>query len=205
MASVPRPEPSSREAQRAATRARLVDAAVALFAERGYQSVTIEDIGSRAHVGRTTFYLHFSDKSEVARAIGRRIGEDLGDYFLTLAELSRFDPETLIPWVEGYLKIWSGRPAWLQVAMQANVSSAALTAEGIRVDVAAVEQLIDGLRRAGHQVKDQAVSELFFMRLALQRLFFAPSAYGLGFPVEREIEVIAAHLEFALSRSVSVH
>lgn len=44
---------------------RLVDAAFALFSERGFERTTVEDIAERAGVGRTTFFRHFGSKEQV--------------------------------------------------------------------------------------------------------------------------------------------
>lgn len=47
------------------TRDRLVDAALSLFAERGYTEVTVDEIAERAGVSARTFFRHFRDKEEV--------------------------------------------------------------------------------------------------------------------------------------------
>ena len=44
---------------------RLTEAAMALFAERGYAKTTVEDIAARAGLTERTFFNHFSDKREV--------------------------------------------------------------------------------------------------------------------------------------------
>lgn len=44
---------------------RLVDAAFALFGERGFERTTVDDIAERAGVGRTTFFRHFGSKEQV--------------------------------------------------------------------------------------------------------------------------------------------
>lgn len=49
----------------ASTRERLTDAAFDLFAERGYEQTTVDDIAERAGVGRTTFFRQFHSKEEV--------------------------------------------------------------------------------------------------------------------------------------------
>jgi AcrR family transcriptional regulator len=44
---------------------RLAQAALELFAERGYERTTVIDIAQRAGLGKTTFFRHFEDKREV--------------------------------------------------------------------------------------------------------------------------------------------
>jgi AcrR family transcriptional regulator len=56
------------ERKQRAARSRIIDAADALFAERGFDSVSVADIAERAEVGRTTFFRHFGDKTEVVFA-----------------------------------------------------------------------------------------------------------------------------------------
>jgi AcrR family transcriptional regulator len=49
----------------AAARQRLSEAALALYAERGYDATTTADIAQRAGVNDRTFFRHFPDKREV--------------------------------------------------------------------------------------------------------------------------------------------
>jgi AcrR family transcriptional regulator len=58
-----------RERKREATREQIIAAAAALFMERDYDSVTVEEIAGRADVVRGTFYFHFPAKEDVARAV----------------------------------------------------------------------------------------------------------------------------------------
>ena len=47
------------------SRERLVDAALTLFGEQGYQATTVDQIADRAGVTARTFFRHFPDKEEV--------------------------------------------------------------------------------------------------------------------------------------------
>jgi AcrR family transcriptional regulator len=53
----------------ARTRRALKEALTDLILERGYESVTVQDVIDRADVGRSTFYTHFLDKDDLLMAI----------------------------------------------------------------------------------------------------------------------------------------
>ena len=53
----------------ARTRRSLKDALTDLILERGYESVTVQDVIDRADVGRSTFYAHFLDKDDLLMAV----------------------------------------------------------------------------------------------------------------------------------------
>lgn len=58
-----------RQQQKAATRQLLLDVAKKCAAEHGYGAMTVEQVVTAAGVSRATFYLHFSGKAEIARAV----------------------------------------------------------------------------------------------------------------------------------------
>jgi AcrR family transcriptional regulator len=62
--------PTLREEQRLLTRTRLVEAGIALFAEKGYVATTVEDIATSARTSRATFYLHFESKLALLGHVG---------------------------------------------------------------------------------------------------------------------------------------
>jgi AcrR family transcriptional regulator len=59
-----------RERKKQLTRQALVDAAVRLFTERGYDETGVADIAEAADVSRRTFFLHFPTKEDVLLADG---------------------------------------------------------------------------------------------------------------------------------------
>lgn len=64
----PREDPRGR-ADAARNRARVLDAAQALFAERGVHAVTMDDVARAAGVGKGTLYRGFGDRSGLAMAL----------------------------------------------------------------------------------------------------------------------------------------
>src|SRR6266508_1508108 len=69
--------PSRREAEARATRDALIEAALALFTERGYAGVGTEEIVARAKVTRGALYHHFEAKRDLFRAVFERVEADL--------------------------------------------------------------------------------------------------------------------------------
>jgi AcrR family transcriptional regulator len=55
-------QPGRRERKKAATRQKIADTALALFAERGYDAVGIREVAAEADVAVTTLFSHFSSK-----------------------------------------------------------------------------------------------------------------------------------------------
>ena len=71
-------EARTKKAEQAdATRARLVRAARALFAKRGYTAVGTEEIVRRAKVTRGALYHHFRDKKDLFRAVHEQLEREL--------------------------------------------------------------------------------------------------------------------------------
>lgn len=47
----------------------ILNAAIALFSERGFERTTVDEIATRANVGKGTIYLHFENKEKIFIAI----------------------------------------------------------------------------------------------------------------------------------------
>ncbi|MBV8401711.1 MAG: TetR/AcrR family transcriptional regulator [Acetobacteraceae bacterium] len=65
-------EPKRRTRRKDARPAEIVEAALALFAERGFAATKLEGVAARAGIGKGTLYLYFSNKEELFRAVVRQ-------------------------------------------------------------------------------------------------------------------------------------
>lgn len=72
------------------TRRALADAALAVFAERGYAAARLDDVAARAGVTRGALYHHFADKAELYLSVIGAAWVDLSAPIL--AELEGSDP-----------------------------------------------------------------------------------------------------------------
>lgn len=67
--------PGSRAAARDRTRDAILEAALRLFAERGYIGTRVEDIALEAGISRATFYKHFAERDQILEHLfGRLLG-----------------------------------------------------------------------------------------------------------------------------------
>lgn len=67
--------PGPRAAARDRTRDAVLEAALRLFAERGYIGTRVEDIAQEAGISRATFYKHFAERDQILEHLfGRLLG-----------------------------------------------------------------------------------------------------------------------------------
>jgi len=75
--AAPLERPTQRSQAKADRRAALLEAAAALFAERGFNGVSIEDLGSAVGVSGPAVYRHFASKQAVLEALLVGVSERL--------------------------------------------------------------------------------------------------------------------------------
>jgi AcrR family transcriptional regulator len=85
-------EPKQERSRQARTA--LLDAALALFAERGFEATSIEDIATRAGVAVGGFYSHFRSKRQVLLVLMDRLLTELAA--LDLSAASQAPPQMVI-------------------------------------------------------------------------------------------------------------
>jgi AcrR family transcriptional regulator len=94
-------EPSKR--RRSNTRARLLEGALDVFAERGFHGASVEDICDRAGFTRGAFYSNFGSKDELALALFQATTDRLLEQIAALMPELANQPGTLLDAVLGLL------------------------------------------------------------------------------------------------------
>ncbi len=90
--------------RRAATQARILDAAQALFAEHGYEATSTEDLLEAAETSRGALYHHFADKRAVFEAVFERVSDEAIARALRRARPSDSPLEALVQVCLGWLR-----------------------------------------------------------------------------------------------------
>src|SRR5436190_10205234 len=99
-----------------ATRDALVDAALALFTERGYAGVGTEEIVARADVTRGALYHHFKDKRDLFRAVHERVESELVQRVATKMDRTEDPWDVLVTGTMAFLDACD-EPAVKQIAL----------------------------------------------------------------------------------------
>jgi AcrR family transcriptional regulator len=95
-----------------ATRRQLLDAALAVIAERGYAEATVDRIVEVAGVSKGVAYYHFSSKADIAESI---LVEGIGDLiasFEVIAEDAPTATEALISMIEVFASVIFENPSF---------------------------------------------------------------------------------------------
>lgn len=102
------------------TRKLLRDALIELIVEKGYDTITVQDIADRANIARATFYLHYNDKEDLLIRSFEDVYDDL------VARLAPMHTEKLLN--EGYK---TDIVAFEHVAEYANFYKVMLSRHGV--------------------------------------------------------------------------
>src|SRR5450432_2685348 len=80
----------------------ILDAAFAVFAERGLAAARIDDIAKHAGLSKGTIYLYFSNKEELFREVVRSTVIAFIERAEVVVQVERDPRQALLAWMEGY-------------------------------------------------------------------------------------------------------
>jgi len=105
--------PASKRALRSQgreTMRKLLDAAMVAFDRRGFHATRVNDVVDIANMSHGTFYLYFSNMSDLVRALTVEVATDASELYRALDEagtsLDGKNPDDLRLWIGAYSKLW---------------------------------------------------------------------------------------------------
>ncbi len=180
-----------REEKKQQTRRAIIDAAVQLFGEQGYERTSIEQLARAAGIGKGTIYSYFKTKSEIFLAYCE---DELEFLYKTLAEQS--DPDT--PLIDQLLTLFTGMFHYVmknkefgRILMRERVFPKELTLEKSQyLDNHHLEMLDQMFRRAKQRGELRPDADLFFTAAHLYGIYLITVAAWFEGRIESEAEVV---------------
>jgi TetR/AcrR family transcriptional regulator, regulator of cefoperazone and chloramphenicol sensitivity len=191
------------------TRLRLIDAAATLFADKGFQNVTVREVCKASSANVAAVNYHFGDKAGLYRAVMTRAIEAM----LETNELSQRAGDGLSPddQIRGFVRVFVGRltgdgpTAWIHRLMARELESPSDALEQVITQVmkprleylSAVTAQVMGLPPSDPRVK-RCIASLQSQCLLAARRIPPPIEKAFG-PAMRDLETAVNHIaEFSL-------
>jgi AcrR family transcriptional regulator len=106
-------------------RAEILDAAEALYAEKGWEAVTVDQVARGARLSRALVYVYFRDKEELLFGIGERAMHALRDRFAAAAAGAELGMDKVQSIGRAYMSFARELPHYFDVCARFNAHSMA--------------------------------------------------------------------------------
>ncbi len=174
---------------------RLLEAGMTEFEERGFQGVRVDDVVQRAGISHGTFYLYFSNKEDLFKALLKDALHDMeviaGDFpIVTRDETGR---TVLRQWVREFAKAYAAHGTVLRTLSSAN-APAGMFGDGLRLFSSIAEAMTTGMTaasRAADQHQEYPELTAFACLLMLERVNYVISTEELPLPGDEMADRIA--------------
>jgi AcrR family transcriptional regulator len=129
---------------------KLLEAALAEFDERGYQTVRVDDVVRRAKTSHGTFYLYFANKDDLFKTLLRDALHDMeiitGDFpVVTRNESGR---AALRSWVRKFFGTYAEHATVIRILSQADIVGEEVYGDGLRLFFRIAEAITQGMTAA---------------------------------------------------------
>lgn len=134
--------PGRERMTRASRELQLLDVALRLFIEHGYQGTSIEDVASAAGVTRPIVYHHFGSKDGIYLACLRRARSELDQRMIGAAQASTHPQDRVLRGIDAYFAfVEDNRAAWAILFGGGVAVAGPAAAETARLRNATVQQI----------------------------------------------------------------
>jgi AcrR family transcriptional regulator len=176
---------SLREEQRDVARRRLREAALAVFAQRGYAAATADEIAAAAGASRATFYRHFGSKAELIRDLVATLTERerIWDGLRRLDNPSRSEVEA---WLREVIELYDTHRSYFLAVEQAVAVEPDLTEEYYRQS----DAYVDVTAQVLHLDDDGARLQALLLWVQLTRLMFLWRVRGIELDERRTMDML---------------
>src|SRR5215472_13265012 len=128
----------------------LLEAGLAEFDERGFQAVRVDDIVRRAQISHGTFYLYFSNKEDLFKALLRGALHDMGQVTDEFPVVTRNAAglAALRQWVHEFCETYAAHAAVIMTLSQAEIVGEEVWGDGLKLLFRLAEAMAQGMTAA---------------------------------------------------------
>ena len=125
--------------------AKLLEAGLEVFTERGYHSARVDDVVRVAQLSHGTFYLYFANKEDLFRALARECAHDMEALAESLGPVTpdKAGEAELRSWLTQFVATYRRYGAVIRGWMEEQV----VDRELVRLGLAAFQQIVENLQR----------------------------------------------------------
>lgn len=165
------------------TREQLIDAAIRMFQQNGFQKTRVSDIVASAGVSQGTFYNYFHSKEAVFRQVCNEFIDQVRDLFVMRTE-HIFDGETpeeirnnVLTVIDDLLTVYGENLAVAELLFREGIGNGGLFKE-IYEDILSVfidlieEQVVKGVTKGFLDTEDPGIAAVFLFGLFERSLFY---------------------------------
>jgi len=174
---------------------RLLEAGMVEFEERGFHGVRVDDVVRRAGISHGTFYLYFSNKEDLFKALLKDALHDMeivaGDFPVVTHDSTGLS--VLRQWVRKFFRAYAAHATVIRILSQADLVPEEVFGDGLRLFFSIAEAMTTGMtaaaQRAGKE-QDQATLTAVACLMMLERVNYLISA-EVPLPAEEMADRIA--------------
>jgi AcrR family transcriptional regulator len=132
---------------------KLLDSAMVVFARRGYHAARVDDIVKVARTSHGTFYLYFSNKEDLLRALIAEAAEEVGALEALLGPIAPGPDgwKELRAWIERFSSAWLRYAPVLRAWTDLVISDPELSTQAVEAVGNVISTLVRRLEDAGPQ------------------------------------------------------
>ena len=181
------------------TMRQLLDAGVEVFAAKGYFAARVDDIVKLAQTSHGTFYLYFSNKEDLFRALAAEVSDDMQTLAESLGPLvaGPAGQETLHEWISRFADLYQRYGPVIRAWTEAEIGSHEFGRLGNDVMVRFTRVLTTRLEEAAPPDIDPTIAAL-----ALVAMFERLNYYSLAGQVRARRDEIVDTLALVTQRAV---
>ncbi len=162
---------------------RLLEAGMVEFEERGFHGVRVDDVVHRAGISHGTFYLYFSNKEDLFKALLKDALHDMeivaGDFPVVTHDNTGLT--VLRQWVHKFFRAYAAHATVIRILSQADLVPEEVFGDGLRLFFSIAEAMTTGMTAAAQaagkeQEQEQATLTAVACLMMLERVNYLISA-----------------------------